>query len=100
MQLPIQIDPKGIGDDAEDHDEGYGAADAPEIRLVLVRVDDALEVHAEVGGEEGEGEKDDGYACEEEDGFVLAVCYDGHFVLFDGAELEELRECVLMMISK
>lgn len=72
--------------------EGDAAADSPEVALRQGRVDDALEVHAVVGGEEGEGEEDGSDAGEDEDGFVLGVGDDGEFVLFDGAELEELGD--------
>lgn len=68
------------------------ATHLPEMALREIGIDDAGEVHAVVGGEEGEREEDDGHAGEDEDGAVLAVGDDGEFVLFDGAELEELRE--------
>lgn len=78
----------------EDNHETQTAAHFPEVGLVVVCAGDALEVHAVVGGEEGEGEEDDGDAGEDDDGAVLAVGGDGEFVLFDGAELEELAVAI------
>ena len=49
------------------------ATDFPEKILVFTSVDDSTKVHSIVGGEEGEGKKDDRYDGEYEDGFVLAV---------------------------
>lgn len=63
-------------------------------------IDDAGKVHAVVGGEEGEGEEDDGNASEDEDGAILAVGDDGEFVLFDGAELEELAGGLVVITRK
>ena len=80
--------------DKQHNQKRDAAAHLPEIPLREVRVDDARQVHAVVGGEEGEGEEDDGDAGEDEDGAVLGVGDDGELVLLDGAELEELERGV------
>lgn len=82
--------PKHQRQNKHQQEKPNGSTDGPEIAFAARGVDDALEVHAEIGSEEGEGEEDDGHAGEDEDGFVLGVGDDGEFVLFDGFELEEL----------
>ena len=74
------------------HDQKrHAAAHLPEMLLGEVCIDDVGQVHAVVGGEEGEWEEDDGDAGEDEDGAILGVGDDGELVLLDGAELEELE---------
>lgn len=100
MQLPIQVFSKSIAHEGKDHDEANATADAPEVGLVLLGVHYTLQVHAKVGGEEGEGQEDDGDAGEEEDGLVLAVGDNGHFVLFNGAQLEKFGEGGLEVVDE
>jgi hypothetical protein len=79
--------------DGKAHDEnGDGATHTPEISLRPLRVDDALQVHAEIRREEGQREEDDGDDGERQDGFVVRLGHHGDFVLLDGAELEKLEE--------
>lgn len=85
--------PKGDRYDEDEQDEPNGATDGPEISLAAISIHYALEVHAKVRSEEGEREKDDGDAGEDEDGVVLGVGDDGEFVLLDGFELEKLGLC-------
>ena len=75
----------------EHNQKRHAPAHLPEIFLGEVCIDDVGQVHAVVGGEEGEREEDDGYAGEDEDGAVLGVGDDGELILLDGAELEELE---------
>ena len=77
--------------DREAHNKDRDAtANSPEIALRSVCIGNASEVHPEVRCEEGQGKKDDGHHGEDEDRFVVRLGDDGKFVLFDGAELEEL----------
>ena len=57
----------------EDDKERGATTDFPEIILGPGGIDDAGQVHAIVGGEEGERQEDDRYDGEDEDSFVLAV---------------------------
>ena len=77
--------------DKEHDQKRHATAHLPEIFLGEVCVDDTGQVHAVVGGEEGEGEEDDSDAGEDEDGAVLGVGDDGELVLLNGAELEQLE---------
>lgn len=82
---------KGIYDGCSHDEEGDASADLPKISFALAGARNALEVHAEIGGEEGQGQKDDGDAGEDEDGAVVGLGEDGDFVLLDGAELVVLQ---------
>ena len=98
QQLPSQLPPERIQPNGKNYQKRNGPADLPEIGFGAPAFRHAVEVHAPVGGEEGEREEDDGYGGEDEDGFVLAVGYDSEFVLFDGAELEELGLVLVGMV--
>ena len=90
LNLPQQTIAKSIDRDAQNNTEICRAADLPEVGFTAVSVDDAAHVHAEVGGEERQGQEDDSDEGEGEDCFVLAVGDDCEFILLDRAELEEL----------
>jgi hypothetical protein len=78
-----KLPPKRIKTNKQNNKKRDRATDLPEKRLVLPSVGYALEVHAEIGREEGERQEDDGDAGEQEDGFILAVGHDGELVLLD-----------------
>lgn len=86
----FQLVPESSQGREENDEKCEAATDFPEIMFGPGSVNDAGEVHAVVGGEEGEGQEDDRHDGEDEDGFVLAVRDDGQFILFDRAELEKL----------
>jgi hypothetical protein len=81
-QPPENPPPKRPEHHNENNTERGGPADLPEVGLGAFCLENALQVHAEVRREEGQGQKDDGDGREDEDGFVLAVGLDGEFVLF------------------
>jgi hypothetical protein len=85
-----QLVPKGAQNSQKNNAKGNRAAHFPEIRHRCRGVDDALEVHAVVAGEKRERQKDDSDAGENQDCFVLDICYNSQLILFDGTQLEEL----------
>lgn len=77
--------PEGSQGSEQNDKKCEAATDFPEIVFGPGSVDDASEVHAIVGGEEGERQEDDRHDGKDEDSLVLAVRDNGQFILFDRA---------------
>lgn len=69
----LQLIPESSQGSEQNNQKCDTATDFPEEILAFASVDNSTKVHSVVGGEEGEGKKDDRYDGEYEDGFVLAV---------------------------
>ena len=76
--------------DEKDDQEGDASTNLPELSLGPACINKVAQIHAEIGCEEAEREENNGDACEDHNGRVLRVAYDGHVVLFYAAELEKL----------
>ena len=69
----FQLMPESSQGCEQNDKDGHAATHFPKKVFGLGRIDNAVEIHAVVGGEERQREKDHGYGGKDQDSFVLAI---------------------------
>jgi hypothetical protein len=100
MQVPtsdMSDDSMPICEQADHDDNGdtWRTADLPEISLRFRSVDNALEVHAIIGGEKGQGQEDDSDSSKSQYRLVLDVRNNGKLVLLNRTKLKQLEKIII-----